>query len=171
MKQHDSNQILEWIRGYMADKGYSPSRREIGQGCNISTISVVNSQLNGLQKAGRLQWTPGVARSIVLLGNGNGHGATGEEALIQWRTEVMGDPPDDPTEYQEIVIGDYHCVVMPMYGRWYGYAEESGQLPTVFGDGYADSEVEAKKLALRLLISRLKKWLESAETAVSALPA
>lgn len=169
MNQQDPSKTLEWIREYMDANRYAPSRREIKEGCRISSTSVVGTHLNKLQAAGCLQWTPDVARSIVLL---NGHNGRYEEPLIAWRTEVMGDPPDPGmagAEYQQITIGEWNCVVYPLPdGRWQGYVE-LGSSGYVLDEDEADSELEAKKLALRLLISYLKEWLESAESAEAAL--
>lgn len=60
--------VLHFIRGFFEEHGYSPSLREIKDGCNITSTSVVNSDLHALQELGLLTTQPGKSRTIVLTG-------------------------------------------------------------------------------------------------------
>jgi repressor LexA len=56
----------QFIRGYLAEHGYGPSTREIGDACGISSTSIVDYYLEDLERQGRITRTRGIARSIVL---------------------------------------------------------------------------------------------------------
>ena len=58
--------ILSFIDGFLAEKGYPPSVREIVRGCHISSTSVVEYHLNILQREGYLRRDAEVARGIAL---------------------------------------------------------------------------------------------------------
>jgi repressor LexA len=58
--------ILEFIRSFALDNGYPPTIREIGEAVNISSTSVVNYNLNALQKEGCLVRDRTVSRGIRL---------------------------------------------------------------------------------------------------------
>jgi repressor LexA len=53
--------ILEVIRDAVADRGYPPSIREIGEAVGLTSTSSVHSQLEALQRKGftsRSRWPP-----------------------------------------------------------------------------------------------------------------
>lgn len=58
--------VLETVRNFITERGYSPSYREIMSTADISSVSVVAYYLRNLQRAGLLTHHPGVSRSIVL---------------------------------------------------------------------------------------------------------
>lgn len=58
--------ILLFIDSFLAEKGYPPSVREIVQGCNISSTSVVEYNLKILQRDGYIRRDSEVARGIEL---------------------------------------------------------------------------------------------------------
>ena len=58
--------ILGFIRDFRAAKGYSPTVREIAEGCGISSPSVVHYHLNALERAGLLSRGKEKFRSISL---------------------------------------------------------------------------------------------------------
>lgn len=58
--------ILGFIRDFRAAKGYSPTVREIAEGCGISSPSVVHYHLNALERAGLLNREKEKFRSISL---------------------------------------------------------------------------------------------------------
>ena len=60
--------ILNFIRDFLAEKGYAPTVRDIVRGCDISTTSVVQHHLDRLEKEGQIQRDPQVFRSIRLVG-------------------------------------------------------------------------------------------------------
>jgi repressor LexA len=58
--------ILEFIKSFTLDSGYPPTIREIGEAVNISSTSVVNYNLNALQKEGYIMRDRTVSRGIRL---------------------------------------------------------------------------------------------------------
>ena len=57
--------IYQFIREYRQVHGFSPSQREIADGCRISK-STVQHQLQFLVAAGRVAYEPGKVRTIRL---------------------------------------------------------------------------------------------------------
>jgi repressor LexA len=64
--------ILEMIRDFMADYGYPPTIREIGEAVGISSTSVVSYNLNVLQRKGYLSRNREVSRGLRLVGEDDG---------------------------------------------------------------------------------------------------
>ena len=62
--------MLAFIRDYIAANSYPPSLREIAEGCDTSSISVVAYNLRILEKREYLTRTPAIPRSIVLTERG-----------------------------------------------------------------------------------------------------
>jgi repressor LexA len=58
--------ILEFIKSFTLNSGYPPTIREIGEAVNISSTSVVNYNLNALQKEGYIMRDRTVSRGIRL---------------------------------------------------------------------------------------------------------
>jgi repressor LexA len=58
--------ILQFIKSFTLDNGYPPTIREIGEAADISSTSVVNYNLNILQKEGHLTRDRTVSRGIRL---------------------------------------------------------------------------------------------------------
>ncbi len=59
--------VLQFIRSFMAQKGYSPSVADIVAGCGLSSPNLAQYHLNVLEREGVLRRTPGVFRSIQLV--------------------------------------------------------------------------------------------------------
>jgi len=59
--------IIEFIRRFLVDRGYPPSIRDMVAGCGISSTSVVDYNLNILEKEGYIRRHPEVSRGIELL--------------------------------------------------------------------------------------------------------
>jgi repressor LexA len=59
--------IIGYISRFLSEKGYPPSIRDIQAGCNISSTSVVDYNLNILENRGYLQRHADVSRGIRLL--------------------------------------------------------------------------------------------------------
>jgi repressor LexA len=59
--------IIDFIRRFSVDKGYPPSIRDIVGGCDISSTSVVDYNLNILEREGYIRRHPEVSRGIELL--------------------------------------------------------------------------------------------------------
>jgi repressor LexA len=62
-RQH---KILEFIKSFSLENGYPPTIREIGEATDISSTSVVNYNLNALQKEGHIIRDRTVSRGIRL---------------------------------------------------------------------------------------------------------
>lgn len=60
-------QVLDFIRTTVAERGYPPSVREIGEALGLSSPSTVHSHLSGLVKAGLLRRDPTKPRAIEIL--------------------------------------------------------------------------------------------------------
>jgi len=59
--------IISYIERFLSEKGYPPSIRDIQAGCNISSTSVVDYNLNILENRGLLRRHADVSRGIKLL--------------------------------------------------------------------------------------------------------
>ena len=60
-------EILDYIRDTVADRGYPPSVREIGEAVGLSSPSTVNSHLATLEATGHLRRDPTKPRAIEIL--------------------------------------------------------------------------------------------------------
>lgn len=60
-------QVLDFIRVTVADRGYPPSVREIGEAIGLSSPSTVHSHLSALVKAGAIRRDPTKPRAIEVL--------------------------------------------------------------------------------------------------------
>jgi len=60
--------IIDFIRHFLVDGGYPPTIRDIVSGCGISSTSVVDYNLNILERAGYIRRHPEGSRGIELLG-------------------------------------------------------------------------------------------------------
>ena len=63
--------ILEFLEQFIAEHDYPPSIRDIQNGCNISSTSVVDYNLKRLEEKGLIRRDREVSRAIELL-NGSG---------------------------------------------------------------------------------------------------
>lgn len=103
-------EILEYIRDTVADRGYPPSVREIGEAVGLSSPSTVHSHLSTLEATGHLRRDPTKPRAIEILDNEPsnirnvplvGRIAAGSpilaeediEDVIPLPTEIVGDGP------------------------------------------------------------------------------
>lgn len=59
-----TDRILAFIRQFTEVMEYPPTRRDIMDGCNISSTSVVQHHLAKLRDAGKIEVLPGLARGI-----------------------------------------------------------------------------------------------------------
>jgi repressor LexA len=60
-------QVLDYIRVTVADRGYPPSVREIGEAVGLSSPSTVHSHLNSLVEAGAIRRDPSKPRAIMVV--------------------------------------------------------------------------------------------------------
>ena len=56
--------MLEFITSFLDEYGYPPTIREIGRACNITSTSVVNYNLNKLEREGLLTRDREVSRGL-----------------------------------------------------------------------------------------------------------
>lgn len=61
-------QILEFLRQFIGEKDYPPSIRDIQEGCDISSTSVVDYNLRKLEEKGYIRRDREVSRGIEVLG-------------------------------------------------------------------------------------------------------
>ncbi len=59
--------IIDFIRQFLVDRGYPPTIRDIVSGCGISSTSVVDYNLNILEKGGYIRRHREISRGIELL--------------------------------------------------------------------------------------------------------
>jgi repressor LexA len=59
-------QVLDYIRQIVADRGYPPSVREIGEAVGLNSPSSVHAHLNSLVEAGLIRRDPAKPRAIVV---------------------------------------------------------------------------------------------------------
>jgi len=60
--------VLRYIERYIGQHGYPPSVREIQRGLTMASPSTAIYHLRKLERAGRIECDPGVARGIRLTG-------------------------------------------------------------------------------------------------------
>ena len=60
-------EVLEYICAYRAEKSFSPTIREIGEGIGLRSISSVQKYIHSLMDKGCLERTDGTARTLVPL--------------------------------------------------------------------------------------------------------
>jgi len=60
--------ILQFIGEFVEERGYPPTVRDIQNACDISSTSVVDYNLNILQREGHIRRSPEISRGIELLG-------------------------------------------------------------------------------------------------------
>jgi repressor LexA len=60
-------QVLDYIRSTVEERGYPPSVREIGEAVGLSSPSSVHAQLNTLVESGMLRKDPSKPRAIVVV--------------------------------------------------------------------------------------------------------
>ncbi len=95
--------IIDFIRRFLADRGYPPTIRDIVSGCGISSTSVVDYNLNILAKGGYIRRHREISRGI----------------------EVLAWPPVFEHRYQVPVIGQIAAgepIPVPTPDTWDGAA-------------------------------------------------
>ncbi len=60
-------ELLSYIETFIAEHGYSPSYREIMQGCNYTSVATVALHVNNLIKRGHLEKREHSARSLEVI--------------------------------------------------------------------------------------------------------
>jgi len=65
-------QVLDYIKQTVNDRGYPPSVREIGDAVGLSSPSTVHSHLNSLVEAGMIKKDASKPRAIMIMDNSKG---------------------------------------------------------------------------------------------------
>ena len=68
MLSSKQERILDFLRRFLDDKGYPPTMRDIVSGCSISSTSVVDYNLNILEREGHIRRDRDISRGIELVG-------------------------------------------------------------------------------------------------------
>ncbi|MSP78975.1 MAG: repressor LexA [Dehalococcoidia bacterium] len=64
--------ILGFLQNFLSEHHFPPTVRDIQRGCDISSTSVVDYNLQVLQKSGHIRRSPDISRGIELLGQERG---------------------------------------------------------------------------------------------------
>ena len=59
--------MLEWVRGFIDERKYPPTMREIADGLGIASTNTVSYNLDRIEMAGLIERTPCAARGIRIL--------------------------------------------------------------------------------------------------------
>ncbi len=81
--------VLDFLRDFTDEKGYSPSYREIQAGLGLSSVSAVAEHIDNLVNKGVLKRAPGEARSLEILNYKH------EETVSLFRTKMAACTEDD----------------------------------------------------------------------------
>lgn len=65
-----SDDVYSFAASYIAEHGYSPSFREIKEGCGIPSLHTVRDRLVELRDAGLIGFADNTARTITITGKG-----------------------------------------------------------------------------------------------------
>ncbi|MBI4307085.1 MAG: repressor LexA [Chloroflexi bacterium] len=85
-------QILDFIREFIEEHGYPPTIRDIQRGCDISSTSVVDYNLNVLRKRGLLDRDDRISRGIGLAGPARSFGASTASTRQKNKPETVAVP-------------------------------------------------------------------------------
>jgi len=110
---HRQEQILEFISQFLDEHPFPPTVRDIQAGCAISSTSVVDYNLQILQRAGYLHREAEVSRGIELLGSRPGS-VRGDVVMVP----VLG----------SIAAGE--PLHIPSSDSWHSEAVDNVELPT-----------------------------------------
>ena len=76
-------QLLEYIAGFIDEHGYSPSYREIMNGCDYTSVATVALHVNSLIKRGHLRKRDHSARSLEVVDQLSKEGVGTESDTVQ----------------------------------------------------------------------------------------
>lgn len=82
--------IIDFIGRFLAEKGYPPTIRDMVGGCGISSTSVVDYNLNILEKLGYIRRHREVSRGIELL---DGAASSGRQVLVPLVGQIAAGRP------------------------------------------------------------------------------
>ncbi len=82
--------MLDFINEFLEDQGYPPTVRDIQNGCDVSSTSVVDYNLNILRREGHIRRAPDVSRGIEIL---NGSGRRGNMVQVPLMGHIAAGQP------------------------------------------------------------------------------
>lgn len=85
--------VLDFLRDFTDENGYSPSYREIMSGLGLSSVSAVAEHIDNLVAKGVIQKVPGAARSLEILDYKH------EETVALFKLKMM-----DSTDEEKAVL-------------------------------------------------------------------
>jgi repressor LexA len=68
-------ELLDYLSGYLAEKGYAPTLEEIGSRFNLNSLATVHKHLTNLEQKGAIRRTWNHSRAIELIGPARAAGA------------------------------------------------------------------------------------------------
>ena len=104
--------IVETIRHAIAEYGYPPSMREIGDAAGLASLSSVTHQLGQLERFGYIRRDPGRPRALEVLLAEDGTALTAETASP---VAPVSELPQIPSWHTDAAEGD--AVSIPWVGR------------------------------------------------------
>lgn len=60
--------LLVAIRSFIQQHGYSPSVRDLAKMVGLNSVGSVQPHLEQLRRDGKITWSPGIGRSIRIVG-------------------------------------------------------------------------------------------------------
>lgn len=103
-------EILEVVRRSVAERGYPPSVREIGQEVGLASPSTVKHHLDALEKRGLIQRRPGSPRALDL------RGAAENRRLVP-QEESSGTPMTSTVIEIPVNLAEGDTASVPLVGR------------------------------------------------------
>lgn len=103
--------ILASIRTAIAERGYPPSMREIGDSAGLASLSSVTHQLGQLEKLGYIRKDPGRPRAMEVLLDENGSPLTADVAALPRES------PGAPVTTLHTGAAEGDAVPVPLVGR------------------------------------------------------
>lgn len=103
--------ILASIRTAIAERGYPPSMREIGDAAGLASLSSVTHQLGQLEKLGYIRKDPGRPRAMEVLLDEDGLALPGEQPA------ATRGPAPSPVSTLHTGAHDGDAVPVPLVGR------------------------------------------------------
>ena len=107
-------QILEFIADFMDEHHFPPTVRDIQEGCDISSTSVVDYNLKILQREGYIRREPDVSRGIELL-DGVYRGSGREIARVQVIGSIAAGEPLHIPEQDIAQDDEFESVDVPAF--------------------------------------------------------
>ncbi|MFC1864863.1 transcriptional repressor LexA [Chloroflexota bacterium] len=104
-------QIIDFVRRFWTDRGYPPTVRDIVTGCRISSTSVVDYNLDILERKGYIRRHSGVSRGIELLTRSTAIGHSTRVPIIGQIS--AGEPMPVPTPDTWDVIASSETLEVP----------------------------------------------------------